>query len=270
MRGRFIAVSIVSACFALVAACSSFGDGDGDEVKPPDPAGDASSDATSDTTAQNDAATDGGDGDGDGASLQRFCLRNVNKDNRACDDFQTGPLLEAPWKTTLTVQDVDPTVAKLDSKLGDDFAHFAIPTLSGTRAAYLQHDFGTIGKGTITFGMTVQVTGFGAEDYVELAQISNGKFGTGVAFDHETLRLYVSNGPMTDILLEARDKHRIVVEASLNSVIARDSKGAQIARLDYTFDGGIPANLHLGVGLYYTSGTTAPGTIDIDDVTIDY
>lgn len=259
--------------FGVVVACSSFAEGDGGDTIAPNPDAGTANEAGVQPDATADAPLDG---DPDPELGTRFCLRSsVTKNYKVCDDFDDdAELVNGPWTSLDVGGDMTAGNVSLRPNVGGQQIRVTVPAgTTATSAAFLRHFVGTPGKTTAKFGLTVDVKGFSADDYVEIAKmyIPDGP-GIGLGFTKNAFVLFVQGG-LQKMLSGGAGPRRIVVTIDANGIRATDQSGnlqGEIAG-SATFDS--PTNVNFGVGLYYTvnavtTGTTA--TIDIDDVVIDY
>ena len=261
-RSDFVVATMASlvALSALASSCTSFGD-----VTPP-PA-DASSDAPStDTGDVGDAGiTDGGE---DG-SKEPFCVRNPS--HRLCDDFQDEILQAAHWDEAPAASGLSSgvvTIAGASAGVADPVLRVDVPVV-GQASAFLRHDIG-LPNALVEFVLTLHVTGFDADDYVELATIYavGTNDSAGIAFDKNGLRLIAGEESSVPLLIAPRNKQRLRVVLGPLDVTVFEKDGTQLGKIAFT---GLTGrnDLRFGIGLVYTTGCAA-GTIEIDDVILDY
>lgn len=262
MSSRGIATGSVITIVAL-AACSSFGDANDPDASETD-GGPTVDGGTADSA---DGGSDVTESDAEGNVP--FCQRTVNKAFKVCDDFEDSLLLNPPWEPNVELQTFNPTIVQLVEPGDDGFVRVSVPGADTISAAFLRHDIGTPSKPEVKLGLTLQVSGFSANDYVEIATLYRTDGPTaGIALDQGVLKL-VASGKLTPISGSATARRRIVLTGDASSLVARDVLGNKLAELKFDAGTVVFTDLRVAIGVYYTPKCAA-GTIDIDDVVIDY
>lgn len=240
----------VFALVAIAAACTTFTDAR----------------SSSESDAGSPDASTGSDATPNGA----FC--NQHTTEKLCDDFEDGQLLGPPWRPDPSVKIVSANVLTLAPPSGSDSAHLrvAIPAVGPGAVASIDHDIIAPTK-PLTLAFTLKVSDFAQGEYVEVAQISSltTSAAAGIDYFDGSLELFAEGFDSITLGGDPKVKRRYVLTASPTAISVKDGDGNLLG--DIEGDGGVTigSDLRLQLGLVYTRGT-AGGTLDIDDVVLDY
>lgn len=250
MRAAFAGWMVLAAI-----ACSSYGETNSNAPPPVGPSDSGASDS--------DATTGGGDAD----ASATFCQKNVSL--KLCDDFEDGVVLDPPWNR-LNAGGASRDAATIEKVDGNALLRVAVP--AGTAGSHawcmLEHEISPV-PAKMTFAVTAKTAGFVDGDYVEVATVYEKASSRAVALFFDSGRMYFagSGAPATDVG-DATVASRYVVTMEGTKFTVRDAMGA--LRADVMITGpAYSSAVVLGVGLTYSDKTSA-GTIEVDDVTLDY
>lgn len=254
-------VALASLVFAAVA-CSSYGENSGSA--PPSTPSDAgaidadSSSSVGDAAPTVDASADGG---------TTFCAQNAGK--KLCDDFEDGELLGPPWNR-LNAGFAPREAMTIVNVGGNALARVAVPVVPMGEHAWcmLEHEVSPV-PAKMTFALTAKTAGFVAGDYVEVATIYEKASSRAVALFFDQGRMYIAgSGLVATDVGDATRWTRYTVTMAGTRFTVKDEAGT--LRADVTITGSAYADaVVVGVGLTYSDQATA-GTIDVDDVIVDY
>lgn len=256
MRASFAALII-----ATFVACSTYGE---TTPAPAPTAGGGDGGAPSD-----DASTDTAVETSTNAGVS--CAGNAAK---LCDDFEgrTVPSAHPKWNG-IEVEGMSASALAIVPKQDgweSAFLRVTAPSLTATNGswAYLEHDVPG-SPASITIAFTVLVTGFDNAEYVEIASIveTATQRSYGIFLEEDQIKVGARNVGQLSI----GGGHvcaRYSMTVAGDAVVVRDSGGVELAKLAGPGPA-FSAPIIAGIGVVYADPTPG-GTIDVDDVTIDY
>jgi hypothetical protein len=259
MRRTVLALCVVA------GACSTYGE----TANAPTPGADggATSDASADGASENDASTAEGSTSG-GA----FCAAHSMK--KLCDDFEGRTAPAEKWNG-IKAEGVPATALAIVAKeapFESAFLRVTVPMIASTDGGWSFLVHGIPGApSSITVALTVRANGFGgSQDYVEVATIGGSTPERLVSLFVEAGQMHFGSKDAASSLAVGTANVRTRYEMTLAGATlrVRDANGAMLGETTLV-NGPFTAPIYAGVGLTYAD-PTAGGTIEIDDVVIDY
>jgi hypothetical protein len=248
-------------------ACSSYGETGSNEASIPADGGLSDSAASSGgADGSSSGGPESGASDANDAS-GTFCEQNPGK--KACDDFEDGNVLGPQWNQ-LSAVGMPREAASIVKVGGNSLLRVAVPMVGSSGAwCMLQHEASPV-PSKLTVTLTASTAGFGSADYVEVMTMYEQSSNRAVALYVTDGRMFIGGGAVTagtDVGDPTKPKrYAVTMEGKVFTV--HDDAGALLATA--TLSGAaFTGTVVIGVGLTYSDGAN-PGTIDIDDVLVDY